>query len=123
MLAHVNLLLMNLSMQRGPHMITFMNKATKKQEEKTNKTTNYKKIDDDDNNNNNSHDLSLTSIIVLSQLSIVRLWSHYLLPTCFYLLHQLHHDTLSSTTTTQYDFDVCIIVITIIIIIIIIITY
>jgi hypothetical protein len=64
------------------------------QQQHMNKTMNEKKdreIDSDDDVDDDSHELSLTSIIVLSQLSILRLWSHYLLPTCFHLLHQLHH--------------------------------
>jgi hypothetical protein len=66
------------------------------QQQQMNKTINEKKDkeianDDDDDIDYDSHELSLTSIIVLSQLSILRLWSHYLLPTCFHLLHQLHH--------------------------------
>jgi hypothetical protein len=64
------------------------------QQQQMNKTMNEKKdkeIDSDDDVDDNSRELSLTSIIVLSQLSIMRLWSHYLLPTCIHLLHRLHH--------------------------------
>jgi hypothetical protein len=142
MLAHVYLLLMNLSMmQHGNNSLSLLSPPSsvspsssspsssssscafrpprwqnivchtircyqqicsyyQQQQQQMNKTINEKKdkeIDnDDDDIDYDSHELSLTSIIVLSQLFVMRLWSHYLFPT-------------TPPTTTQYEFDVCII--------------